>query len=56
MSSALFEAGLYCRIDDRGDPAIQVAPPLISGPAEFAEIESVLRAVLTGIEGDVLAR
>ncbi|MCG5216203.1 aspartate aminotransferase family protein [Streptosporangium sp. KLBMP 9127] len=47
MSKALFDAGLYCRADDRGDPVIQLAPPLICGPAEFDEIESILRSVLT---------
>jgi adenosylmethionine-8-amino-7-oxononanoate aminotransferase len=47
VSRALFDAGLYCRIDERGDPAIQLAPPLISGQAEFDEIESILRGVLT---------
>ncbi|MGH3551191.1 MAG: aspartate aminotransferase family protein [Mycobacterium sp.] len=47
VSSALYDAGLYCRIDDRGDPVIVLAPPLISGQAEFDEIESILRAVLT---------
>jgi adenosylmethionine-8-amino-7-oxononanoate aminotransferase len=47
LSGALFEAGLYCRADDRGDPVIQLAPPLIAGQAEFDEMESVLRDVLT---------
>ncbi|MBM2619755.1 aspartate aminotransferase family protein [Actinoplanes sp. LDG1-06] len=47
LSSALFEAGLYCRADDRGDPVIQLAPPLIAGEAQFAEIEQILRSVLT---------
>ena len=47
VSPALFEAGLYCRTDDRGDPVVQVAPPLISGQAEFDTIESILRSVLT---------
>ena len=47
LSHALFEAGLYCRADDRGDPVVQVAPPLICGQAEFDEIESILRSVLT---------
>ncbi|MBF8191879.1 aspartate aminotransferase family protein [Nonomuraea sp. K274] len=47
LSKALFEAGLYCRADDRGDPVIQLAPPLIAGPEEFDEIASTLRAVLT---------
>ena len=47
MSKALFDAGLYCRADDRGDPVIQLAPPLTIGPAEFDEIERILRGVLT---------
>lgn len=47
LSKALFEAGLYCRADDRGDPVVQLAPPLISGQAEFDEMESILRSVLT---------
>ena len=47
VSSALFERGLYCRADDRGDPVVQVAPPLISGQAEFDEIEQILRHVLS---------
>jgi adenosylmethionine-8-amino-7-oxononanoate aminotransferase len=47
LSKALFEAGLYCRADDRGDPVVQLAPPLIVGQAEFDEIEGILRSVLT---------
>ncbi|GCE39571.1 Omega-amino acid--pyruvate aminotransferase [Rhodococcus wratislaviensis] len=47
LSTALFDAGLYCRADDRGDPVIQLAPPLICGQTEFDEIENVLRSVLT---------
>ncbi|KJL23437.1 L-Lysine-8-amino-7-oxononanoate aminotransferase [Microbacterium oxydans] len=47
LSPALFEAGLYCRADDRGDPVIQLAPPLTVGPSEFREIEQILRDVLT---------
>jgi adenosylmethionine-8-amino-7-oxononanoate aminotransferase len=47
LSGALFEAGLYCRADDRGDPVIQLAPPLIAGEAQFTEIEQILRSVLT---------
>ncbi|MFZ4373620.1 MAG: aminotransferase class III-fold pyridoxal phosphate-dependent enzyme, partial [Mycobacterium sp.] len=46
LSAALFEAGLYCRADDRGDPVVQLAPPLISGPAEFDEIYQILHRVL----------
>ncbi|HEV7203363.1 MAG TPA: aspartate aminotransferase family protein [Jatrophihabitans sp.] len=47
LSRALFDAGLYCRADDRGDPVVQLAPPLIIGPSEFIEIEQILREVLT---------
>jgi adenosylmethionine-8-amino-7-oxononanoate aminotransferase len=47
LSKALFEAGLYCRADDRGDPVIQLAPPLICDQEHFDEIEQKLRAVLT---------
>ncbi|OAT68790.1 hypothetical protein AWB85_07345 [Mycobacteroides immunogenum] len=47
LSAALWDAGLYCRADDRGDPVIQLAPPLISGPREFDAIEQILRGVLT---------
>ncbi|MGI4896456.1 MAG: aspartate aminotransferase family protein [Janthinobacterium lividum] len=46
VSPALFEAGLYCRADDRGDPVIQLAPPLIIGRPEFDDIEQRLRSVL----------
>lgn len=46
LSKALFDAGLYCRADDRGDPVIQLAPPLTVGPAEFDEIEQILRGTL----------
>jgi adenosylmethionine-8-amino-7-oxononanoate aminotransferase len=47
LSHALLEAGLYCRADDRGDPVIQLAPPLTCGPAEFEEMEQILRDVLS---------
>lgn len=47
LSPALFEAGLICRADDRGDPVIQLAPPLIIGQAQFDEIEQILRSVLS---------
>lgn len=47
VSEALMEAGLYCRADDRGDPVVQLAPPLISDQQEFDRIERILRDVLT---------
>ncbi len=47
LSGELYRRGLICRADDRGDPVIQLSPPLIAGPEQFAEIESILRGVLT---------
>jgi adenosylmethionine-8-amino-7-oxononanoate aminotransferase len=47
LSGELYQRGLICRADDRGDPVIQLSPPLIAGAEEFAEIESILRSVLT---------
>jgi adenosylmethionine-8-amino-7-oxononanoate aminotransferase len=47
LSPRLHEAGLICRADDRGDPVIQISPPLVAGPAELDQITAIL--------GDVLA-
>ena len=47
LSPRLFERGLICRADDRGDPVVQISPPLIAGQEEFDQIVSIL--------GDVLA-
>lgn len=46
VSGALWYNGLYCRADDRGDPVIQLAPPLISTQDTFDEIEQIVRGVL----------
>jgi len=47
MSGALFDAGLICRADDRGDPVVQLSPPLICGQREIDFIVEVLRHVLS---------
>ncbi len=47
VSPALFEAGLICRADDRGDPVVQISPPLVAGEAEMD--------IIVGVLGDVLA-
>jgi adenosylmethionine-8-amino-7-oxononanoate aminotransferase len=47
VSGALYETGLYCRADDRGDPVVQVAPMLTSDQKIFDEIEQKLRHVLS---------
>ena len=55
LSPRLYDAGLICRADDRGEPVITLSPPLIAGEEEFVFIESVLRRVLTEV-GDQFAR
>ena len=47
LSGELYRRGLICRADDRGDPVIQLSPPLIADTAQFEEIETILRDVLT---------
>ena len=47
MSGELYRQGLICRADDRGDPVIQLSPPLIADTEEFELIDTVLRSVLT---------
>jgi adenosylmethionine-8-amino-7-oxononanoate aminotransferase len=46
VSGELYRRGLICRADDRGDPVIQLAPPLITTAEQFGEIHDVLRPVL----------
>ena len=46
VSKQLFAEGLYCRADDRGDPVVQLAPPLICDQSHFDEMEQILRVVL----------
>ena len=54
LSGELFRRGLICRADDRGDPVIQLAPPLIADSEQFAEIGEVLHDVLTAAAKRVL--
>jgi adenosylmethionine-8-amino-7-oxononanoate aminotransferase len=61
LSGELFARGLICRTDDRGDPVVQLSPPLIAGEEQFQEIESILRPVLSEAgeriaKGELLAR
>ena len=46
LSPRLFEKGLICRADDRGDPVVQISPPLVAGRREFDEIAGTLGEVL----------
>jgi adenosylmethionine-8-amino-7-oxononanoate aminotransferase len=46
LSGELYAGGLICRADDRGDPVVQLAPPLIADTEQFKEIHDVLHDVL----------
>jgi adenosylmethionine-8-amino-7-oxononanoate aminotransferase len=46
LSPRLFERGLICRADDRGDPVVQISPPLVAGTAEIDAIVGILGDVL----------
>jgi len=47
LSPRLFEKGLICRADDRGDPVVQISPPLVATQTEFDEMTGILGDVLT---------
>ncbi len=47
LTPELFERGLICRADDRGDPVIQISPPLVARQEEFDRIVEILGDVLT---------
>jgi adenosylmethionine-8-amino-7-oxononanoate aminotransferase len=46
VSKQLYAEGLYCRADDRGDPVVQLSPPLNCTQEHFDEMEQILRVVL----------
>jgi adenosylmethionine-8-amino-7-oxononanoate aminotransferase len=46
VAPGMWQAGVYCRCDDRGQAVVQFAPPLICGQAEFDQIEAALRQAL----------
>jgi adenosylmethionine-8-amino-7-oxononanoate aminotransferase len=55
LSPRLFDAGLICRADDRGDPVVQISPPLVAEQAQFDEIAGILGEVLAEA-GEQVAR
>jgi adenosylmethionine-8-amino-7-oxononanoate aminotransferase len=46
LSGELYRRGLICRTDDRGDPVVQLSPPLIAESEQWEQIIDVLRPVL----------
>lgn len=47
VSPRLYEEGLICRADDRGEPVIQLSPPLVMGPDVIKRIASILYKVIS---------
>jgi adenosylmethionine-8-amino-7-oxononanoate aminotransferase len=43
LTPKLFELGLICRADDRGDPVVQLSPPLVCESEQFDEMVAILR-------------
>jgi adenosylmethionine-8-amino-7-oxononanoate aminotransferase len=51
LSEELWQRGLICRLDDRAEPIVQIAPPLVASAELIEEIAAILRAGLeTAIE------
>jgi adenosylmethionine-8-amino-7-oxononanoate aminotransferase len=46
LSKELWGRGLICRLDDRAEPIVQLAPPLVCDAAEIEEIAATVRAAL----------
>jgi adenosylmethionine-8-amino-7-oxononanoate aminotransferase len=46
LSPRMFERGLICRSDDRGDPVVQISPPLVADQHEIDQIAGILGDVL----------
>ena len=46
LTPKLISEGLLCRADDRGEPVIQLSPPLVAGPSEFDEMARIIRSAL----------
>jgi adenosylmethionine-8-amino-7-oxononanoate aminotransferase len=55
LTPRLFELGLICRADDRGDPVLQLSPALVAGTDEFDMIADVIRTALTESMGALSA-
>jgi adenosylmethionine-8-amino-7-oxononanoate aminotransferase len=47
LSAELWGRGLVCRLDDRTEPIVQIAPPLVADRGTIEEIAGILREGLT---------
>jgi adenosylmethionine-8-amino-7-oxononanoate aminotransferase len=53
LPGKLLEAGLIARADDRGEPVIQIAPPLICDASQLDEVVDALRETLVAAQDAV---
>jgi adenosylmethionine-8-amino-7-oxononanoate aminotransferase len=53
LSARLFENGLLCRLDDRGDPVIQISPPLVADQKLLGRIVDILGDAVEYAWGEV---
>ena len=53
LSQRMFDAGLLCRLDDRGDPVVQLSPPLVADRAVLDRMFAILEDVLTEAQAEV---
>ena len=53
LSARLYENGLLCRLDDRGDPVIQISPPLVSDQELLGRIVDILGDAVEYAWGEV---
>jgi len=55
LTRYLYDNGMICRLDDRADPFVQIAPPLVAGMEEFEQITEILRGALA-VTADALEK
>ena len=55
LSARLLERGLIVRLDDRDDPVIQIAPPLVADAAVLGEMLDILSVTLEEAEAALRA-
>ena len=56
LSERLYERGLLCRLDDRGDPVVQLAPPLVADSELLGKIVDILGTTLRDAQVELARR
>jgi adenosylmethionine-8-amino-7-oxononanoate aminotransferase len=52
LSDAMDELGLLCRLDDRGEPVIQLSPPLVADRQVLERMVSIVAESLARASAD----